>query len=123
MNPFRRRSDIKGGFAALIVVKFKEVLAGTTATPPIIVDIATPGLPNSSSRRPPSGSWTSTDNHTFLSRKMVTRAEMAEILMRLINILKQKGTRFIQQFERIKSRSLTSLPITIFSADYPGHRL
>ncbi len=89
------REDI----AALIVVKFKEVLAGTTANPPIIVDITTSWASNFILKATALGILDVYDNHTFLSRKMVTRAEMAEILMRLVNFLKQKGTRFIQQFE------------------------
>ena len=85
--------------AALIVVKFKDVMAGATAAPPIIVDIATSWASKFILKATALGILDVYDNHTFLPKKMVTRAEMAEILMRLVNYLKQKGYRFIQQFE------------------------
>jgi Tfp pilus assembly protein PilF len=83
--------------AALLSVQFKEILGVPSTKPPIIIDIAT--------------SWASKfilhitsfkimevyPNHTFLPKKIVTRAEMAKILLQLINYLKKKGYRFIQQ--------------------------
>ena len=83
--------------AALLSVKFKEILGEPSSKPPIIIDIAT--------------SWASKfilhitsleimevyPNHTFLPKKIVTRAEMAKIFVQLINYLKEKGYRFIQQ--------------------------
>lgn len=83
--------------AALLSVKFKEILGEPSSQPPIIIDIAT--------------SWASKfillvtsfeimevyPNHTFLPKKIVTRAETAKILLQLINYLKEKGCRFIQQ--------------------------
>ncbi len=49
-------------------------------------------------------------NHTFQPRKIVTRAEMAEILLRLINYLEKKGDKFIQQIppERIQLPDVAS---------------
>lgn len=83
--------------AALLSVKFKEILGKPSSPPPIIIDIAT--------------SWASKfillitsfeimevyPNHTFLPKKIVKRAETAKILLQLINYLKEKGYRFIQQ--------------------------
>lgn len=83
--------------AALLLVKFKEILGEPSSPPPIIIDIAT--------------SWASKfillitsfeimevyPNHTFLPKKIVKRAETAKILLQLINYLKEKGYRFIQQ--------------------------
>ena len=83
--------------AALLSVKFKEILGEPSSPPPIIIDIAT--------------SWASKfillitsfeimevyPNHTFLPKKIVKRAETAKILLQLINYLKEKGYRFIQQ--------------------------
>lgn len=83
--------------AALLSVKFKEILGEPSSQPPIIIDIAT--------------SWASKfillitsfeimevyPNHTFLPKKIVKRAETAKILLQLINYLKEKGYRFIQQ--------------------------
>lgn len=83
--------------AALLSVKFKEILGEPSSPPPIIIDIAT--------------SWASKfillitsfeimevyPNHTFLPKNIVKRAETAKILLQLINYLKEKGYRFIQQ--------------------------
>jgi tetratricopeptide (TPR) repeat protein len=83
--------------AALLSVQFKEILGEPPTKPQIIIDIAT--------------SWASKfilhitsfkimevyPNHTFLPKKIVTRAEMAKILLQLINYLRKKGYRFIQQ--------------------------
>jgi len=83
--------------AALLSVKFKEILGEPSSQPPIIIDIAT--------------SWASKfillitsfeimevyPNHTFVPKKIVKRAETAKILLQLINCLKEKGYRFIQQ--------------------------
>lgn len=83
--------------AALLSVKFKEILGEPSSQPPIIIDIAT--------------SWASKfillitsfeimevyPNHTFVPKKIVKRAETAKILLQLINYLKEKGYRFIQQ--------------------------
>ncbi len=43
-------------------------------------------------------------NHTFQPQKIITRAEMAEVLHRLIRQLERQGYRFIQQIppERIQ---------------------
>ena len=76
--------------AALLGVKFKDILEDPTGQPRIITDIST--------------SWASTfilkmtsleilevyPNHTFQPRKTVSRAEMAQILYRLIQALKKK---------------------------------
>jgi Tfp pilus assembly protein PilF len=84
--------------AALLAVKFKETFEATKPKPPIIIDIST--------------SWASKfiltttsfsileiyPNHTFQPQKIITRAEMTEILLRLINLLKKKGHSLIQQF-------------------------
>ena len=91
------KSATKEEISALIGIKFKDSLDKPTEKPPIIIDIST--------------SWaskyilqmTSLDilnvypNHTFQPQKIVTRAEMAAILHRLIQQLKKKGYPFIQQ--------------------------
>ncbi len=85
--------------AALIAVKLKEVMTEAPAKPPIIVDITTSWASRFILKVTGLGILDVYDNHTFLPKKMVTRAEMAEILMRLINYLKQKGFKLIQQFD------------------------
>ena len=37
------------------------------------------------------------ENHTFLPKKIINRAELAETLVRLVNFLKNKGYRFTPQ--------------------------
>lgn len=90
-------SATKEEISALIGIKFKDSLDDTAQKTPIIIDIST--------------SWASKyiikmasleildvyPNHTFQPQKIVTRAEMAEILNRLILQLKKKGHQFIQQ--------------------------
>lgn len=87
----------KEELAALLSVKFKNIIDEPKGKPPIIIDIST--------------SWASKfilhtaslrildvyPNHTFQPKKVITRAEMAEALFRLIEHLKRKGHRFIQQ--------------------------
>ncbi|MDW7760234.1 MAG: tetratricopeptide repeat protein [Acidobacteriota bacterium] len=81
--------------AALISVRFSDQIR-SDLKPPIIVDIAT--------------SWASRfimqttalrfqdiyDNHTFQPRKTVSRAEMADTLMRLIRHLETRGHRLVK---------------------------
>jgi len=99
-----RESVTKEDVAAVIAVKFREFVDDNPPKPPIIVDITT--------------SWASKfivkvaaldimevySNHTFEPRKAVRRAEMADTLVRLINVLRKKGTKVIAQIpaERIQ---------------------
>jgi tetratricopeptide (TPR) repeat protein len=83
--------------SALIGIKFKDILDDPVKKPPIVIDIST--------------SWASKyilemasldildiyPNHTFQPQKTITKAELAEILNRLILHLKKKGHQFIQQ--------------------------
>jgi len=100
-----RREDI----AALIAVNFKNILEEPETKPPIIVDIAT--------------SWASRfiiqlaslnildvyPNHEFLPQETISRAQLAETLVRLIMYLEQRGKRFIQQIppEQIQIADVT----------------
>ncbi|UCC38293.1 MAG: tetratricopeptide repeat protein [Candidatus Aminicenantes bacterium] len=83
--------------AALLSVEFKEILGEPSPKPPIIVDIATSWASNFILKITSFDIMEVYPNHTFLPRKIVTRAEMAKILLRLINYLREKGYRFIQQ--------------------------
>ncbi|MBD3413597.1 MAG: tetratricopeptide repeat protein [Candidatus Aminicenantes bacterium] len=92
-----RETATNEDMAALIGVKFQKYLPDTRAEPPIIIDIST--------------SWASEyilkltsmeildiyPNHTFKPKNIVTRAQLAEIIFRLINHLKQNGYSLIQQ--------------------------
>jgi len=94
----------KEDVAALIAVKFREVIDDNPPKPPVIVDITT--------------SWASRfivkvagleimevySNHTFQPKKLMTRGELAEALVRLIGVLKKKGVKVVAQIppERIR---------------------
>lgn len=97
-------SVTKEQMSALIGVKFKDVINKPEGRPPIIIDISTswasPYILDAASL----GLLDVYPNHTFQPRKIITRAEMAETLHRLIRQLEAKGHRFIQQIppERIQ---------------------
>jgi tetratricopeptide (TPR) repeat protein len=83
--------------AALLAVKFKDVLQESAKKPPIIIDIATSWADEFILKMTSIGLLDIYPNHTFRPKKIITRAEMAEILMRLVNHLMDRGYRFIQQ--------------------------
>jgi len=87
----------KEEIAALLAVKFKDVLEETTKEPPIIIDIATSWADDFILQMTSLGLLDIYPNHTFRPKKIITRAEMAEILLRLINYLRDRGYRFLQQ--------------------------
>ena len=82
--------------AALLAVKFKGIIDEPADSPPIIIDIST--------------SWASKfilqmtslrimgiyANHTFQPKKILNRAEIAEIISRFADYLGNKGFKFIQ---------------------------
>lgn len=90
--------------AALLAVKFKDFLEEPASKPPIIIDISTSWASKYILKITSLGILDVYSNHTFQPKKIVTRAEMAEILLRLINYLKRKGYKFIRQIplEKIK---------------------
>jgi len=90
--------------AALIAVKFKEVLNDPDAKPPILIDISTSWAAKPILKVTALNILESYENHTFLPRKIVNRAELAETLVRLINILKNKGFTFSPQMAAEKVR-------------------
>jgi len=90
--------------AALIAVKFKEVLNDPDAKPPILVDISTSWAARPILRVTALGILDSYENHTFLPKKTVNRAELAETLVRLINVLKTRGFKFSPQMAAEKVR-------------------
>jgi tetratricopeptide (TPR) repeat protein len=87
----------KEDVAALLAVKFKDILEKTTKEPPIIIDIATSWADGYILQMTSLGLLDIYPNHTFRPKKIITRAEMAEILLRLINHLMDIGYRFLQQ--------------------------
>jgi Tfp pilus assembly protein PilF len=83
--------------AALLAIKFKDVLEETTKKPPIIIDIATSWADDYILQMTSFGLLDIYPNHTFRPKKIINRAEMAEILLRLVNYLSDRGHRFLQQ--------------------------
>lgn len=105
--------------AALLAVTFKDFLTEGTAKPPIIIDIATSWASRFILKLTSLGIMDVYSNHTFQPKKVITRAEMAESLVRLVGLLERKGHRIIQQFppERIQIADVSPdnyyyLPIT-----------
>jgi len=84
--------------ASLLTVKFKGIVDEIKAKPPIIIDISTSWASKFILNITSLGILDVYSNHTFQPKKIVTRAEMTEILLRLIKLLKKKGYSFIQQF-------------------------
>ena len=84
--------------AALLAVKFKGIFDETKVKPPIIIDISTSWASKFIFKMTSLGILEIYPNHTFQPQKIVTRAEMTEILLHLINLLKKNGYRIIQQF-------------------------
>ena len=96
--------------SALISVKFKDVLPDPSRKPPIIIDISTSWATRHILKTATLGILEVYPNHTFQPQKVVTRAELAEILYRLINQLERLSYRFIQQIppERIQIADVSS---------------
>ena len=90
-------SVTKEDTAALLSVKFKDILEEQRGKPPIIIDISTSWASRFILHIASLGILDVYPNHTFQPKKVITRAEMAEILFRLIEHLKRQGYSFIQQ--------------------------
>jgi len=83
--------------AALLAVKFKDTIGDPKIKPRIIIDIATSWAAKYIMKITSHGLLDVYSNHTFQPKKIVTRAEMAEILFRLTNFLKTKNYTFFSQ--------------------------
>jgi len=87
----------KEQMAALLSVKFKNILVLPTTKPPIIIDISTSWAAKFILQISALSILDIYPNHTFQPNKIISRAEMAETTNRLLNHLEQQGHRFIQQ--------------------------
>lgn len=98
----------KEEIAALIVIKLKGILEEQPLTPPIIIDISTSWAAKFIIQAASLGILDIYPNHTFQPKKIITRAETAEILLRLIHYLEKKGYKFIRQIplEKIQVRDV-----------------
>ncbi len=100
----------KEEIATLIAVKFKGILEEGPSTPPIIIDISTSWAAKFIIQTASLGILDIYPNHTFQPKKIITRAEAAEILLRLIRYLEKKGYKFIRQIplEKVQVRDVPS---------------
>jgi len=87
----------KEQMAAILDIKFKSIIESPPGKPPIIIDISTSWASKYIVKISSLGILDVYPNHTFQPKKIINRAEMAETISRLTNILKKKGYRFIQQ--------------------------
>jgi tetratricopeptide (TPR) repeat protein len=94
----------KEDVAALIGVKFKDILDEAAPKPPVIVDITTSWANRYIVKVASLALMEVYSNHTFQPRKLLTRADMAETLVRLVDFLKKQKYRIIEQIalDRIK---------------------
>ncbi len=104
-----REAVTKEDVAAVLGVKFKDIIEDPTQSPTIIVDIATSWAAKFILKMTTHGLIDVYANHEFQPKKILSRAEMAEILVRLIIYLDEKGHRFIQQIplDRIQIADVT----------------
>ena len=94
----------KEDLAALIGVKFKDILVIPSPKPVVIVDIMTSWAFEHIVNVAGNDIMEVFSNRTFQPRKTVTRAEMAETLVRLVAFLKKGGAKIVEQIplDRIK---------------------
>jgi len=99
------REDI----AALLAVKLKDVLEESAAQPTIMIDISASWASKFILKVTSLGLLEVHSNHAFQPKRTVTRAELAETLIRVIQYLESKGHRFILQVPpgRIQIRDVT----------------
>jgi tetratricopeptide (TPR) repeat protein len=90
-------SVTKEDVAALLSVKYKDIIDEQSGKPPIIIDVSTSWASRFILHTASLGILDVYPNHTFQPKKVITRAEMSEILFRLIEHLKRKDYSFIQQ--------------------------
>ena len=90
--------------AALIAVKLRNDLGEAPGKPPIIIDIAASWASKFILKVTSLGLIDVYSNHTFQPRRLVTRAELAEVLARVVAHLGERGHRLLRQIppERIQ---------------------
>ncbi len=87
----------KEDLAALIGVKLRDFLGETSPKPPVIVDITTSWAARFILKTTALEIMDVYSNHTFQPKKIMTRAEIAEILVRLVNVLRKNGYKIVEQ--------------------------
>jgi tetratricopeptide (TPR) repeat protein len=87
----------KEDLAALIGVKLRDVLGETSPKPPVIVDITTSWAARFILKTTALEIMDVYSNHTFQPKKIMTRAEIAETLVRLVSLLRKNGYKIVEQ--------------------------
>jgi tetratricopeptide (TPR) repeat protein len=87
----------KEDVAALIGVQFREILSDVNPKPPVIVDITTSWAQRYIVKAAALNVMEVLSNHTFQPKKTMNRAELAETLARLIDVLKKNGINMMPQ--------------------------
>jgi tetratricopeptide (TPR) repeat protein len=83
--------------AALIAVKFREAFDTTPPRTPVIVDITTSWALRDIVRVAGFDIMEVNSNRTFEPRRTVTRADLADVLVRLVSALRKRGFRIVEQ--------------------------
>ncbi len=94
----------KEAVAALIGAGFEDIRTDTAGQPPVIVDIGTSWARTYIVKVAAFGILEVFSNHTFQPKKNMTRAEMAETLVRLVEFLKKKGRPIVAQIPEDRIR-------------------
>ncbi len=94
----------KEDVAALIGVQLREVLGDLNPKPPVIVDITTSWAQRYIVKAAALSVMEVYSNHTFQPKKTMNRAELAETLVRLIDVLKKNGANILPQISADRIR-------------------
>ena len=112
LAPAITREDL----AALLAVKFKDVLGEASTQPPIIIDISTSWAANFILKVTSLGLLAVYPNHAFQPKRDVTREELAQTILKTILYLEGRGHRFIPQIP------LEMIQIQDISPDHYAYR-
>jgi len=94
----------KEDVAALIGARFSDLWIDTSVRTPVLQDISASWARSFIVKAAAFGIMEVYSNHTFQPKKIVTRAELAEIIVRLVDFLRKRGRTIIAQIppERIQ---------------------
>jgi Tfp pilus assembly protein PilF len=100
--------------AALIGVKFEEVLAAPGARTEILVDISASWAQRFIIRVTSLEIIRTSVNHTFQPRRIINRAELADAAVRLIDVLQARGAKFVPLVESRRIQIADVAPDNVF---------
>jgi len=100
--------------AALIAVKFKDPFDAAPPRTPVIVDIATSWALRDIVKVAGYGIMEVNSNRTFEPQKVVSRADLAGILVKLVSALRKRGFRIVEQIPVDRIR-IADVPADHFS--------